>query len=462
MYERDVIILKFLKVLDTRKRTITDQTSNIYSDVQIYKQNDSLLVDVITDKQNEFIQRFKRITNRSITFKKTNIISFSGEFIFTYDMFENVENKNFYLHLTLFSYLLLNLQYIIVINEFSNASTSNELLKLRFLTNKKLNCTIRNGKKKDGTRVIFASISNCENEAIKDDFITHLWIIITKYFNEKQSLLDKHKEYYNPKEFTQFKKRFLKVSSIDNKQNLSSRFVSLYNSRNPNKPPLNYTTNVQPPYRWHCIKIREKGNNIDGLKQVWDWSRYFFESSSTFNEDDPDFVYTNILERVDNKLKLESVEQFGKDMRVFIKEKEYTIKEINDNQITLDKNVEDVDGVLYRKVQYMVWPRLEDGINYSLPNIKKELEREGSLILFADTSKISFAKKKLFFLNLAKPNYAPAGTEISPIFHRVQADADNEIKQYYFGDIIETHLLIKFLLKKVFPTFYYYYKKIYF
>jgi hypothetical protein len=456
LYERDVIVLKFLKVLDNRKRVVAEQSGNTYSDVKIYTQNDSLLVDVITDKKTEFLQQFTRISDKSIRLTTTKVLSFSGEFIFTIDMFSSlVEEKNFYLHLTLFSYLLLDLQYIIIINEFSNSSTTNELLKLKFLPHKKLSCTIRNGKKKDGSRVIFATISNCENEEIRDDFLTHLWILMTMYFRRKEELFEKHRQYYpRSGDWKVFKNRFTKFSNIENKQNLSIKFVSLYNSRNPNKPSLHYTTNVQPPPRWHCIKIREIGNNIEDLTHVWEWSKYFFESSKKFSEDNPDFVFTKILEKhgVDS-IQLETVKQFAKGMRVFINDTEYTITKITDNIVTLDKSLgEDVlkDNIIYRKIQYMIWPRLPDKINYSISNIKNELSKEGALVLFADTINILSAKK-YFFLNLAKPNYVPAGTEISPIFHKVQGDADNEIKEYFLGDIKETSSANKIPIEKSAP-----------
>ena len=292
--EDEKIIIKYL--IDKKYENKKNINIDFYREIQITIKNNKLYINFSVNRKNstyivDMIKKLLKLTGKRYT---TEIKDFTGKFFF-------VSDELLYLNYSIFSHLCMHIPYYIKINEFINASTKSNTLKLQYTQYKNIDVSIKNNivtninKDNDSLRIlsngtffIEVNILFCDNIDQLNYFINDLGIILQIYKNEYDNLRLFYESIHNQLN-----------SSFNIDKNKPEAII--YNKDDITTLVNNKTKDKQQTYTKVCSKQRKSHlkivNDIDfsKFKKIYpDFNDYFFKLENSENQymlwpkDDPE------------------------------------------------------------------------------------------------------------------------------------------------------------------------------
>lgn len=283
-YKKDVISIKHIKQERYNKKD-KKTTIDMYNECHVYNKNNKTVIDLQIDSINKnfIIQSLLSLLELSNQSYSINIRSFSGKLYLISD------EQDYYLHYGLFSHLCLNTQYFILINEFMNASTTLNSLKLQYLDDKTIKSSIKNNMINKFTKnidtlksftnkklFIEINILDCLDIDKLNLYKIDLGIMFKLYFDKLDELIKLYTDTYSKIRFPiPFNKDINKPIVVEYKQSEMNAIID-------SKMQDSTTTfvSVCPSKRKKPLKI-DNETSIEELNQIYPFNDYFFTKEDT-------------------------------------------------------------------------------------------------------------------------------------------------------------------------------------
>jgi hypothetical protein len=270
-----------IKHLTDKKYVNKKSNLDSYKEITITNKNNKLIVNITINRQNKdyLINMIISLLNLKSYKYTTDINFFNGKFFFI-----NPELQ--YLNYSIFSHISTHTPYYIKINEFINASTKSNTIKIQYTEYKNIDSSLKNNivtninsnnnilnKYENGTYFIEVNILYCDNLDKLNFYINDLGIMLQIYINQFQNLLLFYQTLHTQLNSTFNLDKNKPQAVIYNKDDITT----LVNDKTENKSLSPYTK-VCSKLRKSHLKINNSINFNDLEKIYPDFNDFFFKN----------------------------------------------------------------------------------------------------------------------------------------------------------------------------------------